>query len=113
MQSTEVKCAIVSVQCAFIGSCRLFAKNAGADRGGDEHQPHERCRCGSDEAIEVVPVVHDRRPIGCILRAVHGTQLRFEQGRRGSPSALHSTSCQRHHPGNCDGEPTSDQNQSA
>jgi len=46
------------------------AKNIGANRGGDEHQPHECCRRGADEAIEVVPVAYDRCQIGFHIEIV-------------------------------------------
>ena len=36
IKSTEEKCAKAGGKYAFIGSCLLFVKNAGTDRGGGE-----------------------------------------------------------------------------
>ena len=111
-ESTEEEMRHSGRQICFHRLPLAFVENAGTDRGGDEHEPHKRCRRGSDEPIEAV--VHDRRETGFQGRASRfkpWAALRDLPARKSF--CLHLASRQRHHAGNCDCKPATDQNQSA
>jgi len=95
IKSTEEKCAKAGGKYAFIGSCLLFVKNAGTDRGGGEHERRERCRCVADEPREVAPVVHDRCQIGSHVTAaqVASTIAPARAGNAGTSQREGSSAC--------------------
>jgi len=112
MTAPRRKCATVGVKYAFIGSRWLSLKTLAPTEAATNTSPTSVADAVPTSPLEAV--VHDRRETGFQGRAHRfkpWAALRDLPARKSF--CLHLASRQRHHAGNCDCKPATDQNQSA